>query len=127
MTAPLTAEPPRTALRGGPRRAARPGGSRPPGAGARRAPLLPALVFLIVVTQLPFVATLVISFMRWNALAPDDRGFGGLANYRDALADPALRSALLTTVVLTSAVVLTSLLLGLGLALLLDRGFLGRG
>ncbi|MFJ3908711.1 carbohydrate ABC transporter permease [Streptomyces vinaceus] len=127
MTAPLTAEPPRTAPRGGPHRAARPGGSRPRGAGARRAPLLPALVFLIVVTQLPFVATLVISFMRWNALAPDDRGFGGLANYRDALADPALRSSLLTTVVLTSAVVLTSLLLGLGLALLLDRGFLGRG
>ncbi|MEU9121598.1 sugar ABC transporter permease, partial [Streptomyces sp. NPDC048506] len=32
---------------------------------ARRAPLLPALVFLVVVTQLPFVATVVISFLRW--------------------------------------------------------------
>ena len=32
-----------------------------------RAPLLPALVFLIVVTQLPFVATLVMSFMSWSA------------------------------------------------------------
>ncbi|MEU8843558.1 sugar ABC transporter permease [Streptomyces roseus] len=127
MTAPLTAEPPRTAPRGGPHRAARPTGSRPRGAWARRAPLLPALVFLIAVTQLPFVATLVISFMRWNALAPDDRGFGGLANYLSALTDPTLRSSLLTTVVLTSAVVLTSLLLGLGLALLLDGGFPGRG
>src|SRR5919198_6075837 len=48
---------------------------------ARRAPLLPALVFLIVVTQLPFAATVVISFLRWNALDPTNRGFAGLDNY----------------------------------------------
>ncbi|MFJ8312962.1 MULTISPECIES: carbohydrate ABC transporter permease [unclassified Streptomyces] len=97
------------------------------GAWSRRAPLLPALVFLIAVTQLPFVGTVVISFMRWNALAPDDRGFGGLANYRAAVTDPDLRSSLVTTVVLTAVVVLVSLLVGLGLALLLDRRFPGRG
>ena len=45
---------------------------------ARRAPLLPALIFMIVVTQLPFVATLVISFFDWNAFYPDERGFAGL-------------------------------------------------
>ncbi|MGW5531402.1 carbohydrate ABC transporter permease [Streptomyces xanthochromogenes] len=100
---------------------------RPRGSWSRRAPLLPALVFLVVVTQLPFVGTLVISFMRWNALAPDDRGFGGFANYKAAVTDPDLRSSLVTTVVLTAAVVLVSLLLGLGLALLLDRRFPGRG
>ncbi|MFI6475906.1 carbohydrate ABC transporter permease [Streptomyces sp. NPDC050516] len=100
-------------------------GSR--GTWARRAPLLPALVFLVVVTQLPFVGTLVISSMRWNALEPDRRGFGGLANYKAAFTDPDLRSSLVTTVVLTAAVVLVSLLLGLGLALLLDRRFRGRG
>ncbi|MFF3978327.1 carbohydrate ABC transporter permease [Streptomyces sp. NPDC001828] len=100
---------------------------RPRGAWSRRAPLLPALVFLVVVTQLPFVGTLVISFMRWNALAPDDRGFGGLANYKAAVTDPDLRSSLVTTIVLTAAVVVVSLLLGLGLALLLDRKFPGRG
>ncbi|WP_406510460.1 carbohydrate ABC transporter permease [Streptomyces sp. NBC_00212] len=99
----------------------------PRGTWARRAPLLPALVFLVVVTQLPFVGTLVISFMRWNALEPDRRGFGGLANYKAAFTDPDLRSSLVTTVVLTAAVVLVSLLLGLGLALLLDRRFRGRG
>ena len=101
--------------------------SRPRGAWARRAPLLPALLFLIVVTQLPFVGTLVISFMRWNALDPGDRGFAGLQNYRTEFTDPQLRSSLTTTVVLTTAVVLVSLVLGLGLALLLDRSFLGRG
>ncbi|MEZ0068219.1 sorbitol/mannitol transport system permease protein [Streptacidiphilus sp. MAP12-20] len=108
-------------------RGAPPTTNRPRGAWARRAPLLPALLFMIVVTQLPFVGTLVISFMRWNALVPGDRGFAGLSNYRSAITDPALRSAILTTVVLTASVVLVSLLLGLGLALLLDRPFRGRG
>lgn len=36
-------------------------------AWATRAPLLPALIFMIAVTQLPFVATLVISFFDWNS------------------------------------------------------------
>ena len=52
-----------------------------PSSWARRAPLLPALIFMIVVTQLPFVATLVISFMDWNAYYPDQIGFNGLDNY----------------------------------------------
>ncbi|MFG2493025.1 carbohydrate ABC transporter permease [Streptomyces caniferus] len=94
---------------------------------ARRAPLLPALVFLVLVTQLPFLATVVISFTRWNALAPDNRGFAALDNYRAVFTDPAMRASVGTTVLLTVTVVLVSLLLGLGLALLLDRGFRGRG
>ncbi|MDH6119222.1 carbohydrate ABC transporter permease [Kitasatospora sp. GAS206B] len=106
---------------------ARPAAGRPRGAWSLRAPLLPALIFMIVVTQLPFVGTLVISFMRWNALDPGNRGFGGLSNYAAAFDDPALRSSIVTTVLLTVAVVLVSLLLGLVLALLLDRRFLGRG
>ena len=93
---------------------------------ARRAPLLPALIFLITVTQLPFVATLVISFMRWNAMEPNDRGFAGLANYREVFTDAQLRDSVLTTVVLTASVVIASLLIGLGVALLLDRAFHGR-
>lgn len=125
MTVPLTAKRPRL-LRQGVRESSRPA-NRPRGAWTRRAPLLPALVFLIVVTQLPFLGTLGISFMRWNALDPGNRGFGGLANYKTALTDPTLRSSITTTVILTAAVVLVSLLFGLGLALLLDRQFRGRG
>jgi sorbitol/mannitol transport system permease protein len=95
-------------------------------AWATRAPLLPALIFMIVVTQLPFVATLVISFFDWNALYPKARHFTGVDNYRQVLTDPDLRHSVWTTVVLTVAVVLVSLLLGLALALLLDRRFRGR-
>ena len=93
----------------------------------RRLPLLPALVFVVVMTQLPFLATLVISFMEWNALFPDDRGFAGLSNYVEVFTDSALRQSVVVTVVLTATVVAVSLVLGLGIALLLDRPFRGRG
>jgi len=94
---------------------------------ARRAPLLPALIFMIIVTQLPFVVTLVVSFMRWNALYPDDKGFAGVSNFKNALSDPNIRTSIGNTVFFTVVVVLVSLVLGLGIALLLDRSFFGRG
>jgi len=94
---------------------------------ARRAPLLPALIFMFIITQLPFVATLVISFVQWNALRPDlGKSFTGLSNYQAVLADPDFRSSIYFTIVLTVTVVLVSLFLGLLLALLLDRQFRGR-
>jgi sorbitol/mannitol transport system permease protein len=93
----------------------------------RRAPLLPGLIFMIIVTQLPFVATLIISFVRWNALAPANKGFAGVDNYRKVFSDPTLRSSVLFTVVLTVTVVLVSLILGMLIALMLDRAFFGRG
>ncbi|WP_351235077.1 sugar ABC transporter permease [Streptomyces sp. NPDC002133] len=98
-----------------------------PRAWATRAPLLPALVFLVTVTQLPFVATLVISLFDWNSLDPDARRFTGLSNYTSVATDAALRESVLTTVLLTATVVIASVLLGLALALLLDRAFFGRG
>jgi sorbitol/mannitol transport system permease protein len=93
----------------------------------RRAPLLPGLIFLIIVTQLPFVATLVISFTRWNALSPQNKGWAGIDNYRKVFKDPDLRASVLFTIVLTVTVVLVSLILGMLIALLLDRAFFGRG
>ena len=97
------------------------------GAWARRAPLLPALIFMIIITQLPFIVTLGISFMNWNAYYPDEIGFNGLDNYRRVLTDANTRSAIVVTVILTVSVVLISLVLGLLIALLLDRQFRGRG
>ncbi|PRY34561.1 carbohydrate ABC transporter permease [Umezawaea tangerina] len=94
---------------------------------ARRAPLLPALIFTIIVTQLPFVATLIISVLRWNSLDPDNRGFAGFDNYAAVFTDANLRSSIVTTVILTVVVVVVCLVLGLGLALLLDQKFRGRG
>ena len=97
------------------------------GTWARRAPLLPALVFIIVMTQVPFLATLVISFINWNAYYPDERGFAGFDNFARVFTDTNTRSAVLVTILLTVSVVVVSLVLGLAIALLLDRKFAGRG
>jgi polyol transport system permease protein len=94
---------------------------------SRRAPLLPALVFAIIVTQVPFLVTLYLSTLSWNALRPGERHFIGLDNYGAVLTDSRLRAALVNTVILTVSAVLVSLVLGLGLAVLLDRKFPGRG
>src|SRR5215218_6038367 len=93
----------------------------------RRFPLLPALVFTIILTQIPFVATLIISFMNWEANYPNEIAFGTLNNYVTVFTDPALRSSVFFTVVLTVTVVIVSLALGLGISLLLNRSFFGRG
>jgi sorbitol/mannitol transport system permease protein len=102
----------------------------------RRGPLLPALIFTIVVTQIPFLLTIAISTLNWNVLKPGDKdflGFGkftsfaGLGNYGTVFTDSRLRDAVVNTVVLTASVVVISLLIGLGLAVLLDRKFPGRG
>jgi sorbitol/mannitol transport system permease protein len=94
---------------------------------ARRAPLLPALVFMVIVTQLPFLATLVISTLDWNSFRPGERSFVFLDNYKTVFTDRALREAVVNTVIFTVSVVAISVLLGLGVALLLNRKFLGRG
>lgn len=93
----------------------------------RRLPLLPALIFVIVLTQLPFAVTLVVSFIHWNAYYPDDIRFAGFDNFVRVFTDVNARSAVLVTILLTVAVVLISLVLALGIALLLDRRFPGRG
>jgi sorbitol/mannitol transport system permease protein len=94
---------------------------------SRRVPLLPALVFMVVVTQLPFVATLVISTLSWNSLDPGSRKFVFLDNYKTVFTDSALRQAVYNTVLYTASIVLVSVVLGLIIALLLDRSFRGRG
>ncbi|GAA4540993.1 carbohydrate ABC transporter permease [Amycolatopsis samaneae] len=96
-------------------------------AAKRRLPLLPALVFVIAVTQLPFLLTVFYSFQSWNLVRPGSRHFVGLRNYVDVFTDLTFLGALLNTVLLTVVCVFVSLLLGLGFAILLDRKFLGRG
>ncbi len=101
-----------------------------------RGPLLPALIFTIVVTQIPFLVTIAISTLNWNVLQPGEKSFLGLGNY-DSFAgidnyatvftDSRLRTAVFNTITLTASVVVFSLLLGLVLAILLDKKFAGRG
>ncbi len=93
----------------------------------RRAPLLPALVFTIVVTQIPFLLTLYYSFQSWNLVRPGSRHFVGFQNYAAVFADSQFRGVVLNTVIMTLGSVLIAVVLGLLLALLLNRHFIGRG
>jgi polyol transport system permease protein len=93
----------------------------------RRLPLLPALLFTIVVTQIPFLLTIYYSLQSYNLYEPTLRHFAGLHNYALIFSDSIFRGAVVNTVILTLVPVLLSLLLGLGIAILLDRKVFGRG
>lgn len=93
----------------------------------RRLPMLPALVILVVLTQVPFLVTVGISLFRWNIMYPNDTHFAWFENYRIVASDPRMRAAILNTLVLVVSGVLGSLLVGTCLALLLNRRFFGRG
>jgi len=93
----------------------------------RRLPLLPALIFTIALTQLPFLITIWYSLRSWNLLNEDSDRFVGLRNYLAIFTDSTFRGAALNSILYTLACVLFALILGMIFALLLDRAFLGRG
>ena len=93
----------------------------------RRAPLLPALVFAIIVTQLPFLVTLYYSLESWSLVRPGSQHFVGLTNYLDVFKDSQFRQTAINTVVMTGGTVIIAMVIGVALALVLDRKFLGRG
>ena len=92
-----------------------------------RLPLLPALIFTIALTQLPFLITIWYSLRSWNLLNADSDRFVGLRNYLAIFTDSTFRGAALNSILYTLACVLFALILGMIFALLLDRAFLGRG
>jgi sorbitol/mannitol transport system permease protein len=93
----------------------------------RRLPLLPAFVYVVVVTQIPFLLTIYYSFFSWNLLKPGSFKFAGADNYARLLTDESIRTAVLNTVVLTLCVIGISVVLGLAVATLLNSEVFGRG
>ncbi|GAA2069901.1 carbohydrate ABC transporter permease [Williamsia deligens] len=92
----------------------------------RRGPLLPALIFMVVVTQIPFVVTLYYSTQSWNLVRPGSREFTWLDNYVQVFKDTQFWTVTLNTVLLIVGTVIISVVFGLIFALLLDRKFIGR-
>lgn len=107
-------------------------GLRPRGAGRRerwqrRLPLLPALIYTVIVTQVPFLVTLYYSFQNYFWNEPGGPTWAGVSNYEQVFKDPNFRGALLRSVTMTALAVIIAMFIGVLLALLLDRKFLGRG
>lgn len=89
---------------------------------------LPAVSYLIVVTQLPLLATLYFSVHSWNLIYPARPvRFVGLSNFAYIVSDPIFRTAIANTVIFTVVPALLTTVIGLGLALLVNRLEYGRG
>src|ERR1700716_1085800 len=93
----------------------------------RRLPLLPAFVYVVLVTQIPFALTVYYSFFSWNLLKDNSFKFAGLDNYARLLTDESFRTALWNTVLLTIAVIGLSVIIGLAIAALLNSEVFGKG
>src|ERR1700734_396751 len=110
----------------GPQARVKPRGTSRRDAWQRRLPLLPALIYTIVVTQVPFLVTLWYSFQNYFFDVPGGAHWTGLTNYKQVFTSAAFRGALWRSVVMTVVAVLVAMILGVAFALLLDRKFLGR-
>ena len=93
----------------------------------RRLPLLPALLFSIVVTQFPFLLSIYYSITDWIFNPPSARKIVWFANFKELLSDSSFQDAAIVSVEMTVFAVLISLLLGTLVAILLDRKFFGQG
>src|SRR5947207_7824608 len=88
----------------------------------------PAVIYAIIVTQLPFLLTIWYSLLRWNLLRPDTVQFAGIDNYLFVVtADPVFWAALVNTIILTAGSVILALVVGLIYAELVNRRYPGRG
>ena len=99
--------------------------------GVGRLLLYPAMLYVIIVTQIPFVLTIYYSFRNYRLNRPDQNGWAGVENYRrlwDQLlnTDSAFFNALFNTVVLTVGSVVFAVLVGLFFAELVNHKFPGR-
>jgi len=93
--------------------------------------LLPALLYVVAITQLPFLVSIYYSLTnlkdKTQSLTPEPTKFVGFQNYRQIFSDPFFREAMWTSVKMTVLAVLLSLIIGTAFALLLDRKFFGQG
>jgi len=89
--------------------------------------LAPAVGTLFLWMIVPLVMTLYFSFIRFNLMQPDVTGFAGIENFEFFVTDPSFGAAVLNTVLLLGSVIVLTVLLGIGLALLIDEPFPGRG
>jgi len=89
--------------------------------------LIPSLIPIVVILIYPICETFVISLFKMNPMRPDADLFIGLGNYIKLFHEESFFLGLKNSLELTSVTVAGSNLVGLGLALLLNMEFKGRG
>ena len=89
--------------------------------------VIPTIAFLIVMNVFPLLWSLFLSFHQWRANSADDPVFVGIANYRAILNDPNLWSTFALTAQYVVYAVIGELIVGFGIALLLNRQMRAKG
>jgi sorbitol/mannitol transport system permease protein len=90
--------------------------------------LWPSIIFVAVITQIPFLVTIYLSVHDWNLMRPDmGIVFSGISNFIHILSEAAFWEVLKNTFLITVLGLGLCLVCGMGLALLLNRDFFGKG
>jgi sorbitol/mannitol transport system permease protein len=89
--------------------------------------LAPAVTTLLLWMIVPLGMTLYFSAVRYNLMQPGEREFIRLENFEYFVTDPDFWPAVLHTVVLLGSVIAITVVMGVGLALLVNEPFPGRG
>jgi multiple sugar transport system permease protein len=89
--------------------------------------LAPALIVTVAIMLYPLVFSLWTSFESYQLARPDEREFIGLDNYLWTIQSPNFLNSITVTLVFTVVAVSLEFLLGLALALLVNREFRGQG
>ena len=87
---------------------------------------LPAIIFVALLMIFPFFYTLFLSFTNWNLTSGNPMSFAGFNSYMRVLSEPRFLHALSRTLLFTFFAVLIEGLLGVAIALILNRAFVGK-
>lgn len=85
---------------------------------------LPAVIMVAIVTQGLFLATIILSFVKWVVIRPDlGRSFAGFKNYAWMFSAPQTYQIIWNTISMTAISLVLCLSLGMLFAILLNRYF----
>jgi len=85
---------------------------------------LPAVITVAVVTQILFLATIFLSFVKWIVIRPDlGKSFAGIKNYVWIFKAPETYQIIGNTILMTALSLILCLILGFCFSLLLNRRF----
>lgn len=89
--------------------------------------VLPAVLAVLIVLAVPFFYSLLLSFQRYDLSRPQTNAFIWFTNYANLLSDPYFLNSLRVTLVFALVSMALELVLGIGIALVLNERFRGRG
>jgi sorbitol/mannitol transport system permease protein len=92
-----------------------------------RALMAPAVLTLFLWMIVPLAMTLYFSVVHYNLMQPGEKTFLGLENFSYFVTDPDFLASILNTLVLLASVIAITVVLGVGLALLVNDPFPGQG